>query len=807
MGQETFRQRVERQIALEEQSRQLGIERYRADRAMPWSAQASSRDSEADSIAARELIRLTIEPCADAIREFTDRVGSGGGARIPEAAYLLEMVDAEEAALLTARVVLNATVEQKKLTATAIAVADAIIEHIQMARLRKVHARATDALIASQRGNVRSSKKRRAIQKIFADECVDLVIELGLRIRTGMKLIDILCDQTGLFEIHSNGRNAKFIRPTTEVIDWLERQHARCEILAPLNLPMLVRPRRWTTANRGGYVTRQVNNRLIKQANPSYHRDLDHYDLSTVMDAVNAVQDTAWRINQTVLNVARELWDSNGELGGLPHREPLPLPDRPHDFDHNEIARSQWKREAAFIHDSNGKSLSRRLAVSQQIWIAEKFAAESEIYFPHSVDFRGRVYPIPASGPSPQGDDLSRALLEFAQGHPITDAGARWLAVHLANQFGVDKISFEERVEWVFQHTDLIIDSACDPLDGQRFWAQADKPFMALSACVEWAGYMRDGPNHITHLPVALDGSNSGLQHFSALLLDPVGAAAVNLEPSSKPADVYEEVAAVVRRQIASTNDPFASVWQDKITRKITKRPVMTYVYSATRYGFHEMVNETLRELDRSGQKYLGGQDNYAASIWMGGHIWTALSDTVVAATDAMQWLRQVARITTLAGIPLRWNTPCGLPILQDYKSRKAGLVSVVHAGRTIRLQVRRETRSLDSRRQQNAISPNFIHSMDASHLMSVANRAHDRNIRSLGVVHDSFATHASHIYELRSILRETFAELYREDWLAVFADEIRAQLPTEYADLIPPPPMRGSFDITRVLESEYLFS
>ncbi|WP_242076570.1 DNA-directed RNA polymerase [Brevundimonas diminuta] len=805
MKSETFRDRLQRQIALEQESRALGAERYRSSRPMPWRNDPSAADEEADLPPGRQLLRLALKPTADAIREFTDRVNHGGGARTPESSHILNELGAEEAAYLIGRVVLSATVEQKKLTATAIAVADALIEHIQMARLTKVNRHAAKGVLRNQQTGVRSSKKRRAIQHIFERLGVDRTFPLATRIRTGVKAIELFCDATGLFVIESRGLQTKYVRPTEAVHQWLEQQHARCELLEPINLPMIMPPRRWTSPFKGGYVTRTPGTRLVKQSNAAYHEDLRHQMMNAVYDAVNSIQETAWRINTPILNIIREIWDGGGVLGGLPAREPETLPGRPDDYDINEEAKKRWKRDAADVHDRNSKLVSARLAMSQRLWVGAKFASEEAIYFPHSLDFRGRVYPLATGGPHPQGDDVAKALLTFAEGHPITDAGAHWLAVHLAGLFGHDKISFEERVDWVFANEAAILDSAADPLDGQRFWATADSPFMALAACMEWAGYVREGADFISHLPVALDGSNSGLQHFSALLRDPIGAAAVNLEPSDRPRDIYADVAALVQAQVDQSSDPIAAIWRGKVNRKTAKRPVMTYVYSATRYGFHDMIFQTLRELDAEGP-YLDG-DNYAASLFLSGAMWEGLQNTVVAASSAMDWLRSVSRIVTSAGLPLRWTTPTGLPVLQSYYSRKSGSVNVTHKGKVFRLQVKNETKRLDSRRQANGISPNFIHAMDASHLMSVANRCHDNGIRALAVVHDSFAVHAARAFELGTILRETFVDLYQTNWLEVLRDEIAEQLPPEIAVTLPPVPALGSFDINRVLSSQYLFA
>jgi len=43
------------------------------------------------------------------------------------------------------------------------------------------------------------------------------------------------------------------------------------------------------------------------------------------------------------------------------------------------------------------------------------FKNVDQIYFPHNMDFRGRVYPIPPHL-NHMGADVNRGLLEFAEG-------------------------------------------------------------------------------------------------------------------------------------------------------------------------------------------------------------------------------------------------------------------------------------------------------------------------------------------------------------------------------------------------------
>lgn len=805
---ETYRQKLARQRALEDEARALGASRYQSSRPLPWRSEPSSNNSEADLPPGRQLLKLTVSTLAEAIEEFVSRVGSGGAGRRLDAFAILSNIGAEEAAYLTARVVLDCSARKMRATATASAVANALIDHIEMTELRQVRRDAFDGLVkANRKSRSHSAKKRRAIRKTMAEHGAHTEYDLKTRLKTGFHLINLLCDSTGLFVIDEDKQHGKWVRTTEAARHWLEDQHARCELLEPIHLPMIIPPRPWSSPFKGGYLTRSPGQRLVKQSYRPYHDDLAVHDMPAVYAAVNAIQNTAWRINQPVFAVMKEIWDHGGQLGGLPARDPRPIPETPTNFHSDEDAKKQWKREAAGLHDLNNKDLSKRLAVSQRIWVAEKFIDEDAIYFPHSLDFRGRVYPIPVGGPHPQGDDIAKSLLEFADGYCIGDLGAGALAVHIAGLFGVDKVSTEERMEWFWANETLILDSAINPLDGQRFWATADSPFMALAACMEWEGYCRDGANHITRVPISLDGSNSGLQHFSAMLRDEVGGRSVNLLPGDHPEDVYADVARTVQAFVDQSDDPKAQVWKGgKVTRRICKRPCMTFTYSATRFGMTDMIYQTLWELDDEGSKYLNG-DNYEAALWLSYILYDAISKVVCSASQAMNWLKEASQIMSKAGIPIRWTTPVGLPVLQHSPKTKTGKIDIYHRGTRMQVNVRDVRPGIDSKRQANSIAPNFIHSMDGSHLMAVANECATVGIIDLAVVHDSFAVHAPFIYKLRSILRDTFADQYTADRLAILREELAAQLPADKAALLPALPSLGSLDINDVRQSDYLFA
>ena len=105
--------------------------------------------------------------------------------------------------------------------------------------------------------------------------------------------------------------------------------------------------------------------------------------------------------------------------------------------------------------------------------MADKFVKFDYIYFPYQADFRGRKYTV-SSFLSPQGTEHAKALLTFGEGLPIENEEQKnWLAIHGANCAGVDKVSFEDRIQWVSDNEEHIIKSAELGLS-YDWWTQFD---------------------------------------------------------------------------------------------------------------------------------------------------------------------------------------------------------------------------------------------------------------------------------------------------------------------------------------------
>ncbi|KAJ1338793.1 hypothetical protein BSLG_006430 [Batrachochytrium salamandrivorans] len=119
------------------------------------------------------------------------------------------------------------------------------------------------------------------------------------------------------------------------------------------------------------------------------------------------------------------------------------------------------------------------------------------------------------------------------------------------------------------------------------------------------------------------------------------------------------------------------------------------------------------------------------------------------------------------------WTTPLGLPIVQPY--RKHATSEVKTAMQTFSIINHDDPAPVNSQKQSTAFPPNFVHSLDSSHMMLSAIACESNNIE-FAAVHDSYWTHASTVDDMNKILREAFVRLHSEDIMVRLRDELMAR-------------------------------
>ena len=596
----------------------------------------------------------------------------------------------------------------------------------------------------------------------------------------------------------------------------------------PWCLPMVVPPRPWLAIDAGGYLSHKLM--CVRTRDDLSHLALlDHADksgaLQTLYKGLDYLGSTAWRINNRVLNVAVALWEKKRDLSNLSEitNPNLEL----YGFRRKEEFQSHEEYVAYVQRATNHrKSISERHSImcdiNYKLEIASSYSGH-RFYFPHNVDFRGRAYPVPPHL-NHLGSDLSRGLLLFAEGKRLNgEEGLKWLKVQLANMLGKDKLTFTERVAYVDQNMPIIRQVAANPLDEAvcDFWMKADEPWQSLAACIEVAQAVEDPINFESRLPVQQDGSCNGLQHYAALGGDVWGASQVNLLPSERPQDIYATVAQLVKEELAKlSDDPIAQKLKEvvPITRKIVKTPVMTNVYGVTAYGARKQIASNIKELHGD----VLGKDLSKASGLLATLVFKALDGLFVQARRIQDWLTHAAVEIGHAVPPnaqkdaqgslVTWTSPIGFPVIQPYHKRHD--VHLKTAVQTITLTCPDSTR-IDAHKQAAGFPPNYVHSLDASHMFLTALRCAKQGI-TFASVHDCYWTHAGSVPDMARELREAFVELHGRSLLEELRDELMERYEgytvvmsngTKREFALPPVPSRGPLDITQVKESLYFFS
>lgn len=820
------------QVQLEESMKERGTENY--TRAVN---QAKSAGSENHTQYGNRLVSGLTNILATAITEFLEVAKVQAGKRHSVAKYIGGSLTPDQMAYLTLKTIIAGISGVQTAAHISVQIGTALEDEIRLADIRKQEKKVYKSIVEGtmKRGS-QHYKHMYAVRR--AEYFGDNWVSWGDRVRcaVGSKLLELVLTKLDLVDVVNTGSGRKQValisaKPST--VAWIEKYNM-AGVRSPFE-PMVVRPRDWTTPYDGGYITSNIKPFcLVKRVTHKRLKSLyDGTDMPKVYASINALQHTEWQVNGSVLDVLKNLWESGSELGGIPSKADLELPIQPLDIATNQGAFKKWKRDASQAHRNHMEITSNRIAYSMTIAVAVRYAEFKRIFMPYQLDFRGRIYALPHL--NPQGADFQKALLRFSSGKPLGATGSQWLAIHGANVAGVDKVDFQTRVSWVEDNEDEILAIAADPYNNQG-WAGTvagvaiDKPWQFLAFCFEWAGFVEKGDSYVSHLPIALDGSCSGIQHFSAMLRDSIGGTAVNLIPADKPADVYQLVADAVLVQVnidllEGTEDSItpegrlvegtkslAAQWLTfGITRKTCKRPVMTLAYGSREYGFKEqllsdILSPAVKEMGELFPFHTDG--GYMAAGYLAKKIWEAVTVTLVAAGQAMDWVKEVVRVANKAEVAIGWTTPSGFPVEQSYKNMTSIRVDTAINGRTnLRLEI--PTDDLDYRKQCSAIAPNWIHSLDASHMALTVVACKEQGVDSFAVIHDSFGTHAADTEIMFATVRDTFVDMYSEnEVLDTFKAAVFKSITDEtIQEELPDDLVKGDLDLEEVKFSRYCFA
>lgn len=534
------------------------------------------------------------------------------------------------------------------------------------------------------------------------------------------------------------------------------------------DVPMVCPPKPWTSSRSGAFLLSKTD--LIRLPKTSYQQ-LERIDntpesnLYPALDSLNQLASVPWKVNQELLDVVLKIFNDGGD-------EKLDVPPLPSSAQMPFIP----ENESGLTKDQKLKAYRMKMAHRRKqadmysLWCDSHYRLslanhyrDRVFWLPHNMDFRGRVYPVPPHL-NHLGSDLPRSLLVFHQKKKLGIDGFMWLKLHCINLTGIKKRdSIRERLLYAEEVMDEILDSAEKPLTGRMWWRQSEEPWQTLSCCMEIAKVLRSGDpeNFESSYPIHQDGSCNGLQHYAALGRDTAGAISVNLAPADVPQDVYTEVATLVekaRQKDEEAGVEVARVLKNYIRRKVIKQTVMTTVYGVTRYGARLQIMRQLKNIEEFPQEYV-----WQASAYLSTKTFESLQEMFSSAKEIQDWFTDCAvLISSVCARNVEWVTPLGLPVVQPYsrfEKSKAALSKSSKVGETIAI----DTFSMPNIvKQKNAFPPNFVHSLDSSHMMLTSLYCEKAGLTFISV-HDCYWTHACTVPEMNKVCREQFVVLHSQ--------------------------------------------
>lgn len=645
--------------------------------------------------------------------------------------------------------------------------------------------------------------------------------------------------ETGLFQWETRtiqGGPAKFLQAAPVLAEHFSDilEHARPLVRFE---PMVCPPEPWTAYGAGGYLTPWLRVRAPMVAMRLCSQDQRQWVIDqlpnapVLLNALNKAQGTPYRVNHRVLEVLQQALRIEQGILGLPAhggstKPVFPFPETwlKAEATAEEMETFQlWKKQTAAWFSEDERRVAKKRSIAGAASLMRRYRDEPEMYFVTYADYRGRVYF--RGNVHPQSHDATKGCLEFTNPEPLGEHGLFWLKVHVASCAGYDKHDFPLRAQWTDENWPAILQWLDDPLATEPPEPETAFTFLAAALALRDALAMPNPAEYLCHIPVAMDATCSGLQHFSALFRDEVGGKYTNLMDSGgdQKQDIYKAVADVAAGCLAAArglspahaNQQYVTTadvakapvtfwdlnvqqfWEGReITRSMAKRPVMTFVYGSTLTSNMDYVSISLADEGCKPILDAEGRVLYSLtklSVPVAKALRVGVESTVPKATAGMQYLQSIAR---RSAAPLRWITPVGMPVLNWAEDEHIVRVAIRAMGVNM-IVMKRGTGVYSHPKATASVSPNFVHSLDAAHLCMVLDQA-DFNIQP---IHDSFACHPCNVQKMHAVLRSTFVELYQTDPL-----EQLQTTPMREGLEFPTRPSQGALDIRSVQSSRFMF-
>lgn len=622
-------------------------------------------------------------------------------------------------------------------------------------------------------------KRHLLIEKV-ANEFLDSDMKLSLG------FTEWIIENSSIFDKTVESKNRK------TMVNYILKPEVSEKIISQINaraaqefypLPITEAPEDWgysDTVVYGGYKTKQFP--IVRGINTKKNPIILNNHL---LKCLNSMQSVPYRINTTALEAVKSdlVEPKKSDYVKISFPKKSDNEWTPEEIEAIKLYKLQIKQYKSEV----GKYRATKLMLD----IADQYKNEERIYFPWNFDYRGRMYPI-AVFLNPQGDDKTKGILEFADGITLNKAGERAMYYTLAGLFGADKESAENRIKIGKE----VVNTN---------YLEADEPYQFLALQTQVQKWEADN-SILIYTPCHLDGCANGSQHAAMLTGCKSTAYATNILPSpdGKRRDLYIEVAnksIELVKTSENTHEVIAYILEclESNGRKYAKNPTMVKIYGGKLQTFADSCLKNMNELN-----YIIDMVNQKTSFAFAKVISDALNIILKGGMVFEKWIQASSRVLTNENKGFRYTTPDGFVVSIDRKKRRSEVIRVKLNNRLIKLSINKNTPDIDSLKIKSGISPNVIHSLDATHLRMTLSKCIDVGMTQFNFIHDSFGCDMNNMNFLMNATKEAWIELYGNfDVAENLANQFRCQTDKEIISCS----FLGGFDVNEVMKSEYFFS
>ena len=323
--------KFERQLALEQEMQGMGIARFREE-----VRKAQENGLESTTHGVLNIMQYAFEPFCDAVDNWKSKCEKGkvmNGGATPHAYKYIKNISSDVLVFLTMKTVMDTISKARTLPDVTLAIANQIQNEINFKEFKKESL----AHYTKVKDDVtRKTRKITHISRVLKRSALKDEIDLTKfnpveKHKIGSCLLSLFIESTGLVEVHTppqmpgeKKRKNSRVQPTEKTTEWLRNSHARCELLSPVILPMIVEPKDWTSSVNGGFWSDFIHTSLVRRTPSAYLDEMNNMDMWEIYQAINHLQKTRWKVNTKVLEIVRACADNNNPLGNLPAGNEIP---------------------------------------------------------------------------------------------------------------------------------------------------------------------------------------------------------------------------------------------------------------------------------------------------------------------------------------------------------------------------------------------------------------------------------------------------------------------------------------------------